>query len=76
MTQGELECIGSKTPKELTALIEQISGSDECKREYEELKKQKFEADDKAKLAHQNKESISLRKKQMEMHLMSNLVHI
>ncbi|XP_047960790.1 structural maintenance of chromosomes protein 1-like isoform X2 [Salvia hispanica] len=73
--QGELECIGSKTPKELTALIEQISGSDECKREYEELKKQKFEADDKAKLAHQNKESISLRKKQMEMHLMSNLAN-
>ena len=36
--QGDVEAIASKTPKDLTKLIEQISGSEEFKEEYDRLK--------------------------------------
>jgi len=36
--QGDVEAIASKSPKDLSKLIEQISGSDELKDEYERLK--------------------------------------
>ncbi|KAF8748310.1 hypothetical protein HU200_012946 [Digitaria exilis] len=39
--QGVVESIASKNPKELTALLEQISGSDELRREYDELEELK-----------------------------------
>ncbi|KAG8380420.1 hypothetical protein BUALT_Bualt06G0013500 [Buddleja alternifolia] len=38
-SSGDVESIASKNPKELTALFEQISGSEEYKRQYEELEK-------------------------------------
>lgn len=36
--QGDVEAIASKTPKELTKLIEQICGSDQLAAEYDEMK--------------------------------------
>lgn len=83
--QGDVESIASKNPKELTALIEQISGSEEYKRPYEELEVQKAEADEKAVLAHQKKKTISAEKKQKKLQkeeaerhlkLQEQLVHI
>lgn len=65
--QGDVESIASKNPKELTALIEQISGSEEYKRQYEEMEVQKAEADEKAVLAHQKKRTISAEKKQKKL---------
>ncbi|KAG6429104.1 hypothetical protein SASPL_107143 [Salvia splendens] len=65
--QGDVESIASKNPKELTALLEQISGSEEYKRSYEELEVQKAEADEKAVLAHQKKKTISAEKKQKKL---------
>ncbi|XP_022898289.1 structural maintenance of chromosomes protein 1 [Olea europaea var. sylvestris] len=62
--QGDVESIASKNPKELTALIEQISGSEEYKRPYEELEEKKAMVDEKAVLAHQRKKTISAEKKQ------------
>ncbi|OMO73661.1 RecF/RecN/SMC [Corchorus olitorius] len=39
--QGDVESIASKNPKQVTALMEQISGSEELKRDYEELEEKK-----------------------------------
>ena len=36
--QGDVEAIASKSPKDLTKLIEQISGSEDLKVEYDRLK--------------------------------------
>ncbi|KAI9829230.1 MAG: hypothetical protein M1819_006410 [Sarea resinae] len=47
--QGDVEAIASQSPKDLTRLIEQISGSLEYKAEYESLKEAQEEA-----LEHQN----------------------
>lgn len=44
--QGDVEQIASQSPKELTRLIEQISGSLEYKAEYERLKEEKEKADE------------------------------
>jgi structural maintenance of chromosome 1 len=40
--QGDVESIASKNPKELTILIEQISGSDKFKKEYEKIEEEKL----------------------------------
>ncbi|KAL0291415.1 UNVERIFIED_CONTAM: Structural maintenance of chromosomes protein 1 [Sesamum calycinum] len=64
--QGDVESIASKNPKELTALIEHICGSEEYKRLYEELEVKKAEADEKAVLANQKKKTISGEKKAEE----------
>lgn len=44
--QGDVESIASRTPRELTQLVEQISGSLEMKSEYERLKNELDKADD------------------------------
>ncbi|GAB2282247.1 Structural maintenance of chromosomes protein 1 [Dionaea muscipula] len=62
--QGDVESIASKNPKELTALIEQISGSEEHKRDYEELQEQKDVAEEQSALAYQNKKNIVMERKQ------------
>ena len=41
-----MESITSKNPKELTTLIEQISGSDELNREYEKCEEEKSGAEE------------------------------
>lgn len=62
--QGDVESIASKNPKELTALLEQISGSDEYKREYEELEEKKARAEEKSALIYQKKRTIVMERKQ------------
>ncbi|KAF1827920.1 condensin complex component SMC1 [Dissoconium aciculare CBS 342.82] len=44
--QGDVEAIAAQSPKDLTRLIEQISGSFEYKAEYERLKAEKDKADE------------------------------
>lgn len=62
--QGDVESIASKNPKELAALIEQISGSEELKEEYEKLEEQKARAEEKAALAYQKKRTVVSERKQ------------
>ncbi|XP_050205176.1 structural maintenance of chromosomes protein 1 [Mercurialis annua] len=62
--QGDVESIASKNPKELTALLEQISGSEDLKREYEELEEKKASAEEKSALVYQKKRTVVLERKQ------------
>ncbi|CAN1245032.1 Structural maintenance of chromosomes protein 1 [Linum grandiflorum] len=62
--QGDVESIASKNPKELTALLEQISGSEEFKRDYEDLGEQKGRAEEKTALVYQRKRTIVGERKQ------------
>ncbi|XP_048136276.1 structural maintenance of chromosomes protein 1 [Rhodamnia argentea] len=62
--QGDVESIASKNPKELTALLEQISGSEELKRDYEQLEAEKAVAEEKSALAYQKKRTVVLERKQ------------
>ncbi|XAR61094.1 hypothetical protein NMG60_11034705 [Bertholletia excelsa] len=62
--QGDVESIASKNPKELTTLLEQISGSEELKGEYERLEEQKAIAEEKSTLVYQKKRTIVLERKQ------------
>ncbi|KAL5711873.1 Structural maintenance of chromosomes protein 1 [Ranunculus cassubicifolius] len=68
--QGDVESIASKNPKELTGLLEQISGSDELKRDYDDLEEQKGAAEEKSALIYQKKKTIvnerKLKKEQKE----------
>ncbi|RCV31459.1 hypothetical protein SETIT_6G179100v2 [Setaria italica] len=50
--------------QELTALLEQISGSDELKREYDELEEQKARAEEKSALIYHEKRTIVMDRKQ------------
>ncbi|KAG0474701.1 hypothetical protein HPP92_014387 [Vanilla planifolia] len=62
--QGDVESIASKNPKELTVLLEQISGSDELKKDYEDLEEQKARAEEKSALVYQEKRTIVMERKQ------------
>ncbi|CAL8178356.1 unnamed protein product [Prunus armeniaca] len=62
--QGDVESIASKNPKELTALLEQISGSDDLKRDYEKYEEEKAIAEEKSALVYQRKRTIVLERKQ------------
>ncbi|XP_022758412.1 structural maintenance of chromosomes protein 1-like isoform X2 [Durio zibethinus] len=62
--QGDVESIASKNPKELTGLLEQISGSEELKRDYENLEEQKARAEEKSALIYQRKRTIVMERKQ------------
>lgn len=62
--QGDVESIASKNPKELTSLLEQISGSDELKKDYEELEEQKARAEEKSALIYQEKRTVVMERKQ------------
>lgn len=59
-----MESIASKNPKELTGLLEQISGSEELKRDYEDLEEQKARAEEKSALIYQRKRTIVMERKQ------------
>ena len=59
-----MESIASKNPKELTGLLGQISGSEELKREYENLEEQKARAEEKSALIYQRKRTIVMERKQ------------
>lgn len=62
--QGDVESIASKNPKELSALLEQISGSEDFKRRYDELEEEKARAEEKKALAYQKKKTITMERKQ------------
>lgn len=62
--QGDVESIASKNPRELTGLLEQISGSDELRRDYEVLEEEKARAEEKSALVYQKKKTIVLERKQ------------
>jgi structural maintenance of chromosome 1 len=57
--QGDVEAIASKSPKDLTRLIEQISGSDEFKEEYDRLKELEIKSNEASTYAFNQKRSIS-----------------
>ncbi|CAN6837563.1 unnamed protein product, partial [Brassica oleracea] len=61
--KGDVESVASKNSKELTGLLEQISGSGELKKEYEELEEKKARAEEKAALIYQKKKTIGAEKK-------------
>lgn len=62
--QGDVESIASKNPKELTALLEQISGSDELKKDYEDLEELKATAEEISALVYQEKRTVVMERKQ------------
>ncbi|KAI3903802.1 hypothetical protein MKW92_009498 [Papaver armeniacum] len=62
--QGDVESIASKNPKELTAILEHISGSDELKKEYEALEEQKGRAEEKSALVYNKKRTVVMERKQ------------
>jgi structural maintenance of chromosome 1 len=62
--QGGVESIASRNPTELTAHLEQISGSDEFKREYAELELKKGSAEEKSTLIYQEKKTVAAERKQ------------
>ncbi|KAH7577675.1 hypothetical protein JRO89_XS01G0283600 [Xanthoceras sorbifolium] len=62
--EGDVESIASKNPKELTALLEQISGSEEHKRDYEVKEEEKARAEEKSALVYQKKRTIVMERKQ------------
>ena len=64
--QGDVESVASKSPLELTKLIEQISGSDQYKAEYDELKRLKEEADENAIFSMQKKKMYVTQKKEVK----------
>lgn len=59
-----MESIASKNPKELTALLEQISGSEEHKREYEIKEVEKAKAEEISAAAYQKKRTVVMERKQ------------
>ncbi|KDP26527.1 hypothetical protein JCGZ_17685 [Jatropha curcas] len=65
--QGDVESVASKNPKELTALLEQISGSEELKREYEDLEEKKASAEEKSALVYQKKRTVVIERKQKKV---------
>ena len=62
--QGDVESIASKNPKELTALFEQISGSEELKKDYEELEVQKARAEEATVFMYQKRKTVAAERKQ------------
>jgi len=62
--QGDVEKLASQPPKELTALIEQISGSAQLKEDYEHLLEAKNKAEENTIFNFQKRKGISAEKKQ------------
>jgi len=59
-----VESIASKNPKELTALFEQISGSEELKKDYEDLEFQKGRAEETSVFLYQKRKSVAAERRQ------------
>ena len=64
--QGYVSQLAAKSPKELTALFEQISGSDELKEEYEELEGEKRRAEEEQIYNHQKKKGLAAERANMK----------
>jgi len=63
--QGDVESVASKSAKELTTFIEQISGSEDFRADYEELKNQKEKAEENTIFSLQKKKGYAAEKKQV-----------
>ncbi|MED6147274.1 hypothetical protein PIB30_042586 [Stylosanthes scabra] len=64
MLTGDVESIASKDPKELTALVERISCSDELTRDYERFEEERVAAEEKSALIYQKKKTLVMERKQ------------
>jgi len=64
--QGDVESVASKSPAELTKLLEQISGSDAFRAEYEELRLKKDEAEEMTLFSIQKKRMFVTQKKEVK----------
>ena len=64
--QGDVESVASKSPLELTKLLEQICGSDSLRSEYEELLKKKEEAEENTIFTMQKKKMYDTQKKEIK----------
>lgn len=64
--QGDVESVASKSPLELTHLLEQISGSDALQREYDELKGLKEQAEESAIFSMQKKKMYITQRKEVK----------
>jgi structural maintenance of chromosome 1 len=64
--QGDIESIASKNPREITKLLEQISGSDALAAEYDSLERQKKEAEDSTIFALQKKKMYASQRKEVK----------
>lgn len=64
VVQGDVESIASKNPKELTGLFEQISGSEELKKDYEELEVQKARAEETTVFMYQKRKTVAAERRQ------------
>lgn len=62
--QGDLEFVASKNPKELTVHFEQISGSEDLKKEYEQLEEQKARAEEKMALNYQKRRAVAAERRE------------
>ena len=57
--QGDVESLASKSQDELTAVLEQVSGSSDHKKEYDKLKTAKDQAEAASLLAYQKKKGLA-----------------
>ena len=64
--QGDVESVASKSPAQLTKLLEQISGSDQLQKEYEELLKKKDEAEETTIFSMQKKKMYVTQRKEVK----------
>ena len=64
--QGDVESVASKSPAELTKLLEQISGSDQLRTEYDDLMKKKDEAEENTILSIQKKKIYLTQRKEVK----------
>lgn len=64
--QGDIEAVAQKTPKELTTLIEQISGSDELAEKYSMCEEAKSRTEDEAHTSFTKKKALMTQRKQMK----------
>lgn len=64
--QGDVESVASKSPAQLTKLLEQISGSDQLQKEYEDLLKKKEEAEETTIFSMQKKKMYVTQRKEVK----------
>lgn len=67
ISQGEVESIAMKKPKERTQLFEQISNSTEFAAEYAEKKKMMQKADEDAQFSYKKKKNVAAERKRAKL---------
>ena len=64
--QGDVESVASKSPAQLTKLLEQISGSDQLQKEYDDLLRKKEEAEEATIFSMQKKKMYVTQRKEVK----------